>query len=129
MKEGVLKKIVSLLIKTMFLGKLKMLIFQTLLAWICVRRRLTWMWFIKQVMKLIQLLLPRDLKIQHRERKAQFSQTYPIMRCFPLKSRTKHEEISVTRASVILSIMFTMKLSISEEIFSIYHREEPEKPL
>ena len=48
---------------------------------------------------------------------------------FPLKSRTKHGAISVTRAFVILSMVFTMKLSISGEIFSIYHREEPEKPL
>ena len=80
-------------------------------------------------MKLIKLLLPSDLKIQHRERKAQFNQTYPITRCFPLKSRTKHWAISVRRASVTLSMVFTMKLAISGEIFSMYHREEPEKDL
>ena len=76
-----------------------------------------------------QTTFPRDLKIQHSERKAKFNQTYPITRCFPLKSRTKHGTISATRASVILSMVFTMKLSISGEIFSMYHREEPEKPL
>ena len=41
--------------------------------------------------------------------KAQFNQTFPITRCSPLKSRTKHGAISITRASVIPSIMFTMK--------------------
>ena len=35
------------------------------------------MWFVKQVMKLIKLLLPRDLKIQQRERKAQFKSSRP----------------------------------------------------
>ena len=80
-------------------------------------------------MKLIKLLLPRDLKVQHRERKAQLNQTYPITRCFPLKLRTKRAVVSVTRASVMLSMVSTMKLFISGEIFSIYHREEPEKPL
>ena len=80
-------------------------------------------------MKLIKVLLPRALKMQHRERKAKFNQIYPITRFFPLKSRTKHGAISVTRAFVILSMVFTMKLSISGEIFSMYHREEPEKPL
>ena len=40
----------------------------------------------------------------------------PITTCFPLKSRTKHGAISVTRASVILSMVFTMKLSISGEM-------------
>ena len=79
----------------------------------------------------IKLLLPRDLKIQQRECQAQFNQTqaYPITRCFPLKSRIKHGAISFTRAFVILSMVFRMILSISGEIFSMYHREEPEKPL
>ena len=53
-----------------------------------------------------KLLLPRDLKIQYRERKAQFNRTYPITRCFPLKSRTKHGATSVTRVSVIPSMVF-----------------------
>ena len=52
----------------------------------------------------------------------------PDYEVFPLKSRTNRGAISVTRASVILLMVFTMKLSISDEIFSIYHREEPGKP-
>ena len=83
----------------MFPGKLKMLILQTLWIWICIHRWLTRIWFIKQVKKLIKVLLPRDVEIQHRDRKAQFNQTYLITKFFPLKSRTKYGAISVTRAS------------------------------
>ena len=48
---------------------------------------------------------------------------------FPTEIKNKTREISVTKASVMLLMVFTMKLSISGEIFSMYYREGLEKPL
>ena len=48
---------------------------------------------------------------------------------FATEIKNKTWEISVTKASVMLSMVFTMKLSISGEIFSMYYREGLEKPL
>ena len=76
----------------MFPDKLKMLILQILWTWICIRRWSIWMWFIKQVIKLIKLLLPRDLKIQQTRRVQSTIQPNPGLpdyEVFPIEIKNK----------------------------------------
>ena len=112
-----MKKIVNLLIKTMFPGKLKMLIWETFMN-LDLHTSVLDVDVVHQASKEVnQTTSPQ--RSQDATQRAQSTITYPITRCFPLKLRTKRGAISVARASVILSVVFTMKLSISGEICTI----------
>ena len=100
-----MKKIVSLLIKTMFLGKLKMLISNSIS--LDLRTSTIDVDVVHQASNEVnQTTSPQRSQDTTQRAKSTIQPNLPDYKCFPLKSRTKHEEISVTRASVILSIVF-----------------------